>query len=149
MSDIKEQVSGITNGKYATGGLYILFLGFAAGNFLPTIGDGIYFIINSRLRDKWKRGEISAKEYWLKDGLSYYIIPASWWLLLGGIIVGVGGDFKTKSKIAIGLISGSAVLGIILKKIFEDEKQLGVEDQEKLRLLKEHPEVVAILNKPE
>lgn len=149
MSDFKEKISGLTHGKDATAGLYAMLIGMSLGNILPSVSDGIFFICERNLRDSWKRGEITAKQYWLKNTLYYYTIPFTYWALVALIIINIKGDYQKKLKLSIALIGGGAVIGILIKMMQTDNKQLAKEDAERLLLLQNHPEIVDVLKQPE
>jgi len=149
MSDFKQQMSKLSNSDNATAGLYTLFIGMALGNLIPSPSDAIYMMYQTKLRDKWKRGLITPAQYWKKNALGYYMIPCTWWILLGLIVINVKGTSQKKAKIALALIGSSAVVGLVLRQISKDKKEIDIEDDAKLKLLKEHPEVLKILNKPE
>jgi hypothetical protein len=149
MSDFKEQMVGSMHGKYSNAILYTFFISAFLGNAIPTPSDAYYFYLQTKLRDKWKRGEITASQYWSRNTIFYYGIPCLWWLLLFGIVVNLKISSEQKLKVAIALIGSTALVGVVLKMVQNDKDQLSMEDAEKLKLLKEHPEVVAILNKPE
>jgi hypothetical protein len=149
MSDLKKQLSSLSNSENATAGLYTLFIGMALGNLIPTPSDALYMLYQTKLRDKWKRGLITPEQYWKRNAIGYYFIPFTWWVLLGAIVVNIKGTSEKKAKIALALIGSSAVVGLILKQIQKDNQEINTEDEAKLKLLREHPEVLKILNKPE
>ena len=149
MSDFKQQIAGVTHSENASGGLYILLIGMSLGNLLPSISDGIFFRVERNLRQKYKNGFYTPKQFYVRNTAAYYLIPFTYWAALAILIVQIKGDYHKKLKISVAAISAGIVAGIILKMVQDDELQLEKEDQEKLLLLKNHPEVVAILNKPE
>lgn len=149
MSDFKEQMGGLIHGKNEKGGLYALLIGMALGNIIPSISDGYYFFLQKKLRDQWKNGEITAKEYWTKNSLYYYLVPCSYWIALSIIIINVKGDATKKLKMSAAAIGAGAVLAIILKMVQTDKKQLEKEDAERANLIKDHPEVFKVLQRPE
>lgn len=149
MSDLKEQISGVAHSENAKGALYALLIGMVVGNALPSPSDAWFFFEEKKLRDRWKRGELTAEKFWKLNTFYYYSIPCLYWLLIGSIIVSIKGDAAKKIKLTALLVGGGAVAGVILKMIQQDKKQLNKEEQEKLLLLKNHPEVIEILKKPE
>ncbi|HWY11634.1 MAG TPA: hypothetical protein VN026_09935 [Bacteroidia bacterium] len=149
MSDLKEQIVGVSHSKYANSALYVLFIGMALGNLTPAPSDALYMFYQTKLRDKWKRGEITPEQYWKKNTIGYYMIPFTWWALIAFIVINVKGTSEKKAKIALALVGGSVVLGLVLRMIKVDKKQLEVEEKERTLLLQNHPEVVEILKQPE
>ena len=149
MSDFKKQMGSLFQGENASAGLYTLLIGMAMGNLLPSPSDAIFFKVEKNLRDKWKRGELTAKQFWIKNTTAYYFIPFTYWALLAVIVVNIKGDYHKKLKYAGALVGAGVALGVILKMMQTDEKQLEKEEQERTLLLQNHPEVVDILKKPE
>jgi len=149
MSDFKKQMSGLAHSSNAKGGLYAVLIGMALGNLMPSISDGIYFLAQAKLRDRWKRGEISATQYWKKNVIYYYTIPCTYWILVALVVINIKGNANQKMKITLALLGGGVVAGIIMKAIQSDKKQLIKEDDERDLLLRKHPEVVKILQQPE
>lgn len=149
MSDFKKQVTSLTHSDNATGGLYLMLMGMFVGNLAPSVGDAVFFRVEKSLRDKWKRGELSASRYWAYNTAAYYGIPFTYWFAIFLLIINIEGDYQKKLKISMFLIGGGIAAGVILKAIQTDKKQLALEDEEKLLLLKNYPEIVNVLNKPE
>jgi hypothetical protein len=149
MSDFKEQITGLTHSKNASGGLYLMLIGMSLGNLLPSPSDALFFKLEKSLRDKWKRGELTAKEFWVKNTTYYYLVPFTYWALLALVVVNIKGDYHKKLKVAGALVGAGVALGVILKLMQNDEKQLQKEDEERMLLQQKHPEVVRILQKPE
>lgn len=149
MSDFTSQIKGVAHSENATGAIYALIGGMVLGNALPSPSDAWFFYEEKKLRDRWKKGELTAEKYWELNTLYYYLLPMLYWLAVGAVIVGIKGDATKKLKLMAVLVGGGVVAGVILKMIQTDKKQLDKEDQERLLLLKNHPEVVEILKKPE
>ncbi len=149
MSDFKKQMGGLFHSENASAGLYTLLIGMAAGNLLPSPSDALFFRYERKLRDDWKAGKITAKEFWTRNTCAYYFLPFTYWALLAFIVVNIKTNYHNKLKIAGALIGAGVALGVVLKMMQTDEKQLEKEDEERLLLAKNHPEVVAILKKPE
>jgi len=148
MSFTGEIKGGIDKGQ-GTAMLYAGLIGLFLSDILPTPADGIYFFSERRLRDKWKKGEITPKAYWEQTALLYYALNPLWWLLVGSIIIATKGDAMQKLKTAGWIIGGGIVAGVIIKNVSKDTKQLKLEKEEKLELLKQHPEIIEILSRPE
>lgn len=127
--------------------LYAGLIGLFLSDIIPTPADAVYFAQERRLRDKWKRGEITPQSYWKQTAAYYYFLNPIWWAIVAGVTVSIKGDVTKKLKIAGALIGSGAVLAIIYKNIQKDEKELSDELQEKRLLLLEHPEYADILNK--
>lgn len=149
MSDFKQQISGVIHSKYENAALYTLFIGMAAGNALPSPTDALYMKLQTNLRDKWKRGELTAEKYWKLNVFYYYAVPFLWWAFLALIVINVRTTSQNKAKIALALLGSSVVLGVVLRQIQKDKNELQKEDEEKKLLVEKHPEVVKILQSPE
>lgn len=149
MSDFVSQIKGVAGSKNATGAIYALIGGLVLGNALPSPSDAWFFWEEKKLRDRWKKGELTAEKYWELNTLYYYLLPMLYWLVVGAVIVTIKGDATKKIKLMAVLVGGGVVAGVVLKMIQTDKTQLAKEDKERLLLLKNHPEVVDILKKPE
>lgn len=93
----------------------------AIANALPTPADGFYFSMQQEIKEKLEKGEITPKEYWTKDILHYYTFTAAWYVFLILLVLAIGGEYKTNSKILIVIISGGLVFGAWKKNIEKDE----------------------------
>jgi len=149
MGEFTGEIKGVAGSSHAKGAIYAMLAGMVLGNALPSPSDAWYFHLQTKLRDKWKRGEISAEKYWKLNAFYYYAIPMLYWLLVGSIIVSIKGDAQKKIKLTAVLIGGGVVVGVILKQMQKDKTQLSKEEEECLLLMKNHPEVVEILKRPE
>lgn len=121
MSHFGNQLSGVSKSKYAVGGLYLLLIGLAASDIIPTPADAAFFYQSKKLRDQYFNGEITPTEYWEKSAFAYYFYNFVFWILIGIIIVSIKGDFNTKAKWLIGLIGAGAVVAVLYKNIKKDE----------------------------
>ncbi len=148
MSELTGEISGVAHSKHAKGALYAMLGGMILGNAMPSPSDAWYFHLQTKLRDKWKKGEITAEKYWKLNAFYYYSIPMLYWLLVGSIIVTVKGSAEKKIKLTAFLVGGGVVVGVILKQMQKDKLQLSKEDEAKLNLLREHPEIVKVLSDP-
>ena len=145
----KKQMSGLFHGSNAEAGLYTLMLGMIAGNITPSVSDAIFFRVEQSLRDKWKRGELTAEQFWKKNTISYYLIPCTYWIFITLLVVNVRGSYHDKLKWAVALVGSGVALGVIMKLMQNDKKQLIKEDEERDLLREKYPEVVDILSHPE
>lgn len=127
--------------------LYAGLIGLVVSDLIPTPADAVVFTIEKKLRDRWKRGEISPAEYWRKKTLSYYLINPVWWAFVAGVTVSMKGDATKKLKVAGALIGSGAVLSVIYKNIQKDKKELEEEAKEMQELIKHHPEYAEFLKK--
>lgn len=118
MNAIKNAIKG----GHGTGVLYAGLLGLLASDLLPTPADGFYFLKQQRLKEKFIKGEITAKQYWTRETLNYYMTNGLWWTLVIGAVWSVKGDFRKKSEIAVGLIASGVVVGVIFMNIKKDEE---------------------------
>ena len=149
MSDFKDKMTTLFKGDSGESALYVLLIGMAMGNLLPTPSDALYMKLQAGLRDKWKKGEITATQYWEKNVWYYYSVPFLYWGALALVVINIKTSYQNKLKVAGALVGAGVALGIILKLLANDKEQLAKEDEERDLLLKNHPEIVDILKKPE
>ena len=115
---IKQAIKG----GHGTGILYAGIIGLALSDAIPTPADAVYFYRQRKLREKFEKGEITAKQYWLEETAGYYGYNVAWWLLLFGTVALVKGDFRKKAEVAIALAAAGAVIGVIGKNIKADTR---------------------------
>lgn len=102
--------------------IFTAILASIASNCIPTPADGIFFWREQVDKQELEEGKITPKQYWIRNSLGYYGYTAGWYLLVLGIICSIGGDYKNKARIGIGLLSSGLIVGIIAKNIEKDEK---------------------------
>jgi hypothetical protein len=118
--------------------LYTALIAAVAGDIIPTPGDALAFHLQKELRDKWTKGEITSKQYWAKEALNYYTLNSAWWLLVFIITYNIKGTFEDKLKIALALVGGGMVIGVLIKNIKSDETEMLAEkNKEKEQLYQE------------
>lgn len=115
-------ISEAIKGGHGKGVLYAGLLGLALSDAIPTPADALYFYRQRKIREKFEKGEISAKSFWLEETLGYYGYNVAWWLLLFGVVASIKGDFDKKLEVAIAMVAGGAVIGVIGRNIQEDVK---------------------------
>jgi hypothetical protein len=129
-------ISEAVKGGHGTGVLYAGMLGLALSDAIPTPADALYFYRQQKLRERFEKGEISPKTYWVDETLGYYGYNVAWWLLLFGVVSMVKGDFRKKMELAVGLVAAGAVVGVIGRNIRKDvelQKKLKYTPNEQLR----------------
>lgn len=119
---IKSVKSGFRS-EHGNAVLYAGLLGLILSDIIPTPADAIYFRVEKRLRDKWKKGEIEPKQYWTRDAIAYYGLNPIWWALVAGVTLSIKGDTNKKLKIALALIGSGAVVGILYRNVKKDEQE--------------------------
>ena len=129
--------------------LYAGLIGLVLSDIIPTPADAIYFTVERNLRDKWKRGEITPKQYWTKTTASYYLLNPLWWGIVSAITLSVKGDAEKKLKVAGALIGSGIAFAVIYKNIKKDNKDLEQEKVEREKLLAAFPEIAPIMNTPQ
>lgn len=141
---VRSEVKNITKKETATGAIYLALIAAAFADSIPTMADGLYFILEKKLRDAWTKGEITPQAYWRKTALYYYTLNSAYWLLILGITASVRGDASKKLKVAASLVGVGIVFGVIFKNIKKDKYELKNELEEKQKLLIAHPEYAKI-----
>ncbi len=129
--------------------LYIAAVSLIIGDLIPTPADALVFYKQRKLKEKLQKGEITPKAYWLRNSASYYLYNPLWWSLVLGLTYSIGSGYKQKRNLMLGLIASGAVLGVVYKNIKVDEKDLIEEEKLKAQFLKDHPEFISALKKPE
>lgn len=126
-----EYFSHIRNSSKAGHGLAILYAalaGLVLSDIIPTPADALYFYLERNLRDKWKNNTITAKQYWTRQTLYYYILNPLWWILVVLITVNVKGDVEKKLKVAGILIGAGAAFGMIFYLYKQDVQAQALQD---------------------
>jgi uncharacterized membrane protein YkvI len=102
--------------------LYAVGVGMILSDIIPTPADGIYFSIEQKLKEKITKGQITPKQYWIRDSLAYYGLNPLWW---GGVLAAsiyFGKTYEQKRNIMLSLIAGGLVIGVLYKNVKKDEK---------------------------
>lgn len=120
LSELKQ----VTSPQVATGAIYLSLIAAALGDFIPTPADAIYFNYQRKLKSRLNKGEITPKQYWVREAVAYYSSNSLYWLAVLGITYSVKGTATDKLKVALGLIGAGAVVGIIHRNIRLDEKEI-------------------------
>jgi len=97
--------------------------GAVLGDIIPTPGDAVSFYLFKKNRDAWAKGELTSKQYWTRESLSYYLPNAIWWSVVALIAWNAGKNIETKLKLLTFIVGGGVVVSIIGKSIYDDEKQ--------------------------
>ena len=122
MHKIFQDISNASEGRYSNGLLYAGAVGLILSDIVPTPADALYFHSEKRLRDKWKAGEITSKQYWDRTSMAYYLYNPIWWTLVLGAMYYTKGDVKQKAKIGVAIIGVGAVIGVIYRNYTLDIK---------------------------
>lgn len=102
--------------------LYAVGLGLLLSDIIPTPADAVVFWRQRVNKQKLEVGELTPKEYWVKETANYYLLNPLWW---GGVLLAthyLGKDYKEKKNVLIGLVAAGAVIGVIAKNIKKDEE---------------------------
>jgi hypothetical protein len=118
---IKSIKSAVSSG-HGNAILYAGAIGLLLSDVIPTPADGLYFRLQQKNKAKLQTGEITPKEYWVRDAVFYYGLNPLWWGLVLGAMVYSKGDYTKKAKIGLGIIAGGMVLGVLHKNIKKDEE---------------------------
>lgn len=143
---LKEVKKGLKS-EQSNAVLYAGLIGLIVSDIIPTPADIFSFYVDKKLRDRWKKGDISPEEYWRKKTMTYYLTKPIYWSLVSAIIISIKGDATKKLKVAGALVASGAVAAIIYKNIKSDKKELAEEAKQKQELLKKHPEYAEFLSK--
>lgn len=113
--EVFKQIHNAVGTKHADAVLYAAGIGLIASDILPTPADAIYFHIEKRLRDQWKNGKLTPKQYWVRSAEAYYLMNPIWWTLVLGVMVATKGGIEQKIKIGGALIGAGAVAGVLYR----------------------------------
>ena len=102
--------------------LYTALIAAMVANVLPTPFDAIYFDRQRKLKQDLEAGRISVERYWYQDIGEYYLWTALWYAGVILVVSAVGSSFKANSRMAIALISGGLVVGVMVKNIQKDKE---------------------------
>jgi hypothetical protein len=102
--------------------LYAFETGLIISDVLPSPADAIYLYLNRKYNKQLENGQITAKQYWVRELLIYYGLNPLWWALVLGLTIATKGTNKDKIKIAAGLVGTGAVIGVIAKNIQNQNK---------------------------
>jgi len=129
-----SEVKDTTTGPHAIGGIYLIIIGLALSDILPTISDAAFFNRQKTLRDEWKKGNITPSQYWRSEAVAYYLYNFIYWIIIGVIVVVFGKTAKTKAYILGALVGGGAVIAVIAKNIKQDNADLAQQLKDELAL---------------
>lgn len=118
-----NQIGNAVKSGHGDALLYTAVITAAITDAIPTPADAAYFYFEKKLRDDWKAGNISAKQYWTREAIYYYGLNPLWWMLLLGGVALMKGNFNHKAKLAVAVVGIGAVATVIYKNIKEDIKQ--------------------------
>lgn len=104
--------------------LYAGALGLLLSDIIPTPADAVYFRLQQSNKAKLEAKQITPKQYWTRDAVSYYGLNPLWWSLVLGTLYLTKGDYTDKAKVGLGLIAAGAVFGVLSKNIRKDEELL-------------------------
>jgi hypothetical protein len=101
--------------------VYAGAIGLLLSDIIPTPADAIHFSFMQKQKRKLQNAEITPKEFWRNEALSYYLLNPLWWTLVLGALYYTKGDYTTKLKVGMGIIAGGAVIGVLNSNIKKDE----------------------------
>jgi hypothetical protein len=102
--------------------LYALGLGLLISDIVPTPADGLYFYLQRINKQRLEKGEITVKEYWVIDAISYYALNPIWWAGILASTYYFGKTYEQKRNILIGIVGAGAVFGVLSKNIKKDKE---------------------------
>lgn len=117
-----NQIASAVKSGHGTGILYAGMLGLVLSDIIPTPGDALYFYQQRLLKNKLAAGQITAKEYWIKEAAGYYLYNTAWWAIVFGAVIFTKGDYAKKIKIAGAFVGGGAVISVLINNIKKDSK---------------------------
>jgi hypothetical protein len=131
---VEKEISGLIKGQHALGALYLGLLVAVVADMIPHPMDAVYFNLQKKNRDRFISGEITPKQYWRRNVISYYGCDALWWGFLLLVAVSVGGKAKDKLVVVGTILGAGAVVGIIHQNIRKDEEEQEMKKEIKTNL---------------
>lgn len=119
---MRDSIKSAIESGHGNAVIYAGALGLLLSDIIPTPADGVHFYLMRKLEEKYRKGEITPRQYWLRQAASYYGLNPLWWSIVLGAMVYTKGDYTNKLKVGIGLISAGAVVGVIYNNIKKDEE---------------------------
>ena len=117
-----SQIKSAAHNGYGSAILYTAIITAAVTDTIPTIADALVFREQFNIKQELEAGKITPKQYWLRDAAAYYLYNPIWWVIFGVAVAAFPGDTKNKAKLAIGLLSAGAVVGVLWKNIEQDRQ---------------------------
>lgn len=102
--------------------IYTALIGAVLSQCLPNPGDAVFFWRQDVDKSKLDKGEITVKQYWIRDAVGYYGFSAGYYILVLGTVMAMGGSYKNKSRLLMGLVAGGLVVGVVAKNIQKDSQ---------------------------
>jgi len=131
---VEKEIGSLVKGEHALGALYLGLLVAFVADMIPHPMDAVYFNLQKKNRDKFISGEITPKQYWRRNVISYYGCDALWWGFLLLVAVSVGGKAKDKLVVVGTILGAGAVIGIIHQNIRKDEEEQELKKEMKITL---------------
>ena len=108
------------NHTHKTALLYALGAGLFLSDLIPTPADGVYFAYQRSNKQKLEQGDLTPKQYWLRDAAGYYGFNALWWASILSASYFFGKDYYQKRNLMIGLVAGGVVVSVLNSNIKKD-----------------------------
>jgi hypothetical protein len=117
-----NSISSAVKSGHGNAILYAGAIGLLLSDVIPTPADAIYFRLQQVNKAKLEKKEITPKQYWIRDAVSYYGLNPLWWGLVLGALYYTKGDYTQKAKVGLGLIATGVVISVIHGNIKKDEE---------------------------
>ena len=117
-----KEIQKTLHGNSAIGAVYLAGISFILADIIPTPADAVVFWRQGVNKQKLEKGEITPKQYWVKETSNYYLLNPIWW---GGVLLAsyyFGKTYEQKRNIFIGVIAAGAVVAVVAKNIKKDEE---------------------------
>lgn len=121
---MKQAIKLAIDSGHGNAVVYAGAIGLLLSDIIPTPADGLHFYLMRKWKDEYEKGELTPKQFWLREAASYYGLNPLWWSLVLGAMIYTKGDYTNKLKVGVGLISAGAVVGVIYNNIKKDEEKI-------------------------
>ena len=118
---MKDTIKQAISSGHGNAVVYAGAIGLLLSDIIPTPADALHFSIMQKQKRKLEKGEITPKEFWRNEAISYYALNPLWWTLVLGALYYTKGTYTSKLKVGMAIIAGGAVIGVINSNIRKDE----------------------------
>ena len=118
---MKQAIQTAIESGHGNAVVYAGAIGLLLSDIIPTPADAVHFSYMQKQKHKLEKKEITPKEFWRNQAISYYALNPLWWSIVLGALYLTKGTYSQKAKVGLAIIAGGAVIGVLNKNIKKDE----------------------------
>lgn len=118
---MKQAIETAIKSGHGNAVVYAGAIGLLLSDIIPTPADSVHFYFMQKQKRKLENGEITPKEFWRNQAISYYGLNPIWWSIVLGALYFTKGTYTQKLQVGVAIIAGGAVIGVINSNIKKDE----------------------------